>query len=357
MNPGFDIDTRLRRHGSMWREANQDLPIVRWDAVIPSWGRRVGFAVAGGAVAAAAIIAALVVTRPNHAASPILTAQEGAPTGVVSLYRGRLTFFGFTGAGNAAAFHGRAAAIGVQSDHEAYGAFPVADCRTDIQRATTSPPGQGVGLVQLFPVTTIDGSAESTPMAVSPDGTKLAVVVAEPSEVGTQPTPCLGQDELAVVNLRTKQVQYWAPNKHLDSLTSLQWAPDSQHLAYLTTVACAVCARGVVEATRVLDTNDVKLSLTSAPIVLPALVSGLPMLSPVFWWHGKLAVPVDGSLRLLTGDGGVGSVVAKGFPLEVDTVSSDPTGNHLLLTSGTTTYRWDSGYLMTVHPRGTQPGW
>jgi hypothetical protein len=357
VNPGYDVDTWLRRHGAAWREANQDLPFVRWDAVIPTWGRRVGFAVAGGAVAAAAIIAALVVTRPTHAPSPIRTAQTGAPAGIVSLYHGRVTFFAFSGAGQSGAFHGRAAALGVQSDHEAYGAFPVSNCRTDIQRATTLPPGQGVGLVQLFPVTTINGSAETTSMAVSPDGTKLAVVVAEPSKVSTNPAPCLGQDELAVINLTTKAVQYWVPNKHLDSLTSLQWAPDSQHLAYLTTVACTVCARGVVEATRVLDTNDAKVSLTSAPIVLPTLVSGFPMLSPVFWWHGQLVVPVDGSLRLLNGHGGVGAVVAKGFPLEVDSVSSDPTGNHLLLTSGTTTYRWDNGYLLTVHPRGTQPGW
>jgi hypothetical protein len=79
---------------------------------------------------------------------------------------------------------------------------------------------------------------------------------------------------------------------------------------------------------------------------------------PVFWWHGQLVTTFDGSLRRLNGHGGVGTVVATGFPTEVESVSSDPTGEHLLLTGDATVYRWDRGTLSKLPGvQGTQPGW
>lgn len=106
---------------------------------------------------------------------------------------------------------------------------------------------------------------------------------------------------------------------------------------------------------------------------------------PVFWWHGRLVSIEKGSMRLVTagprGAGRLATIVATGFPAGVLTVSSDATGDHLLLTGAPaetdenqghftttgSTYRWDNGYLSTV-PTATvngsvgltawaQPGW
>ena len=147
------------------------------------------------------------------------------------------------------------------------------------------------------------------------------------------------------------------------AIRSLAWSPDSRDIAYLTARACAflshsspVCGDDPLAGTRILDTSPPGRNLETSALLLPAFGTR-DGYGPVFWWRGQLVTSFNGSLRLLNGHGGLGKVVATGVPKEVDSISSDPTGNHLLISSAGTTYRWDSGKLSVVAGVWTQPGW
>jgi hypothetical protein len=80
---------------------------------------------------------------------------------------------------------------------------------------------------------------------------------------------------------------------------------------------------------------------------------------PVFWWHGQWVTAYDGAIRAVSKAGGLGRALAAGLPSsgEVDSVSSTPSGEHLLLTDQGTTYRWDNGGLTRVKGEWAQPAW
>jgi hypothetical protein len=113
-----------------------------------------------------------------------------------------------------------------------------------------------------------------------------------------------------------------------------------------------------VSGTHLLDTAATSsLSSLTKPL-LPLLGTGGPY-GPVFWWHGELATIYEGAMRTLNGHG-VDKVVSTGFPStgSIRTVSSDPTGDHLLLiASNGSAYRWDNGYLSGIPGRWDQIAW
>ena len=193
-------------------------------------------------------------------------------------------------------------------------------------------------------------------MAVSPDGSKLALVVTSRHDAFGQPF-CDGSQQLVVINLLTHAVRRWLATTRDGALRSLQWAPDNRHLAFIAEYTPMVTTR-----IQVLDTASPGHLYDRARSVLnpnpPRDIPPTLGYGPVFWWHGQLVTTLDGSLRRLNGHGGVGTIVATGFPKEVDSVSSDPTGDHLLLIDNGKVYRWDRGVLSAVSDvLGTQPGW
>jgi hypothetical protein len=112
--------------------------------------------------------------------------------------------------------------------------------------------------------------------------------------------------------------------------------------------------------TRVLTLSDAHGALASQPRVLPLIGRNAGnVYGPVFWRHGRLVVVFDGDLRALNGHGGLGTVVGRGLPSKgvVDALSSDPSGEHLLMTDEGITYRWDAGKLTVVPGEWDQPGW
>jgi hypothetical protein len=375
-----DIDARLRDHGTTWREAHHDRPGIDWDVVTKPRSTRTLFAVVGVSVAAAAIVVPLVVTAGHHNASPPAHRPHPSPTStnIRQPHGVGIDFYGLTKhrvnvvllatpGRNQTWFSiseggGRPRALGVAPiDTGAYAAFALPHCTTSIQRFTFNGIDGGDTVPGGQPATPVDGGG----MAVSPNGKKLALIVDAP----TPPTDlvytnaCNGPQRIAVLNLETHRVREWAAPRY-DAVRSLAWSPDSRHIAFEVANGCefepantSLCLFS--GGTHVLDTTPPGHDLASAPVVLPMLprrgVQGA--VGPVFWWHGQLVTSFGGSLRLLNGRGGLGKAVATGLPKEVDSISSDPTGDHLLISSQGTTYRWDNGKLSVIKGVWTQPGW
>jgi hypothetical protein len=363
-----DLDARLRDHGATWRADNHGRPGVDWTAATASHRSKLtSFAVAGVAVAvAAAVVVPLTLTagsathtRPQPANRPgaapgsksePASARAGAPKAFVAISGKSVVVVGGPDGGSGFRPSSSYAVADATSPNTsvAYGAFPLGGCRTSVQQETVSTVSDVATLAGGQPVPASQGAS----MAVSPDGTKLALEVSTRSH-GSH--PCNGPEQLVVVNLRTHAVRRWNGHPQVSFIGNLQWAPDSRHLAYLASACCG----GGADGTRVMDTTAPGTSYVTQPVVLPAVTGTGRAYGPVFWWHGRLSTIVSGILRVLNGHGGVGSVEASGFPADqIDSVSSDPTGGHLLLGNlGGATYRWDNGSLSLVPGRWVQPAW
>jgi hypothetical protein len=367
-----EIEIRLREHGGAWREANHDRPGVDWDLVTRQRGRRGWLAAAGVAVVAVAIVVPLIVIGVGHnrarpATHPIVTIK-GTPANFFAISKGQaweVYFSSRTGPLSASSDSDGSlpvVALGVARGAQiAYAALDSArSCRTEIERHHLYYGGASlVGLPSIL------GRAASVPMAVSPDGTELALVVTLPTQSnasGRRESACVGPEALVVMNVITHKIREWtAPQR--DAIRSLEWSPDGDQLAYLTAPACAflsfsdsVCGDDKTAGTRLLDVAAPGKRLKTTALLLSAFGTR-DGYGPLFWWHSQLVAPFNGSLRLVTGHRRLGQVVATGLPKEVDSISSDATGDHLLISSEGTTYRWDAGRLTVVKGNWTQPGW
>jgi hypothetical protein len=377
-----DIDRRLRTHGELWREANAHRGDLNWPAVVTQRRRRnwlAGLAVA--VIAAAAVTVPMVITSDSGSrAAPIpgssprpspALARRGAPSGFFAISVApdpgsvpTATFvmggIRYTNPSNNAVV-----ALGVDSDLQAaYSASPKSECRTRLQRVVYLSHLNHGRLVSAGTVATIAGRALGQPMSVSPNNTKLALVLAPGGFGGpAQPYTCVphSPNEIAVVNLRSGALRVWQGTSEISRIGSLEWSPDGQHLAFSSSLACASC-HGLSNGngTYVLNTSRPGTSLAAARQV----VANPEPPTPIFWWHGRLVTPLFGALRLVLPGGGLGAVVARNFPLNVQTVSSDPSGNHLLLTGSAerslyqgVLYRWDNGVLSAIDGVWPQPGW
>jgi hypothetical protein len=285
--------------------------------------------------------------HPNRA-----LAQSGAPTAYWTIRGGSVTNVSPHGRdGIRPSGLGGALALGVSADaRTAYGAFPVSGCRTEIDRDRLTAPHH----IVTSDVVTIEGRAVSAPMAISPDGRFLALAVSRSCPEGDQ-----GDDDLVVVGLgRHHTVERWANEGRL-RIHGLHWAPDSRRLAFIYMWCCKASNNG--GGISVLDTAKPNRGLSAAVASLPSIdVSTGGAYGPEFWWHGQQATFLSGRLRAV-GSGEAGKALATGFPATVDAVSSDPTGNHLIVHSpgpdGGTTYRWDNGLLTRLPGHPTQAGW
>jgi hypothetical protein len=391
----LELERQLRDRGTSWRTANHDRPGVDWDAVTAPrrHGRRTWYAVAGTAVAAAAIIIPLALAGGSSLGSKPLSpaaARKGAPRALVLISQGRVTFQ--DGPGSIGVWPSRkrpVAAIGVGPSHEiTYTASPLSGCRTLLDRAAPH-----IGVMRGVPSFDVSlktvqivagGPASSTTlslapaMAVSPDGTKLAMVMVPPNPAHSTSTVhvsgCNGPEEIVIVNLTTGSVERTHAQGVDERVGSLAWSPDSRQLAFEVTPLCgdkvatlSSCNGLAALGAHVMDTSDQLRGLDQAPEVLPYrsdISTDTPYDGNVFWWHGQLATIQGGKLRALDGQGGLGRTLAKGFPANVLAVSSDSSGDHLLVQAGSivvaengntgtitataATYRWDRGVLAPV---------
>jgi hypothetical protein len=377
-----DLDQRLRDHGTAWRDANNDRPGVNWDLVTATHGSKRGwFAAAGVAVAAAVIIVPIAISAGGRSTSGPPPAKRPSPSPSPSTrpVRAPVEMFGIVASGVKEVGGGRAwisgktktpvIAIGASpKDRDVYSASAVSACRITIQDTFFPPPsthGNGVrdsGISQTVAAVNFGEDVQSInppPMAVSPDGTRLAFETNRARDPKTG--KCVLSERLTVLDLRTHQVRTWAAPR-AEVVRSLAWSPNGRDLAYLTADACAfqpfsasICYSASA-GTRVLDTSALGNTLGASPLLLPAF-GGHGGYGPVFWWRGSLATTFNGSLRQLNGHGALGKVLATGFPQVVDSVSSDPSGDHLLISSEVKTYRWDNGRLAVVKGTWVQPGW
>jgi hypothetical protein len=171
-----------------------------------------------------------------------------------------------------------------------------------------------------------------------------------------------GADDLVVLDLRNGSVRRWAYDGRF-SIRALAWTPDDRSLAFAGDVTSRGPCGCILTTTNLLDTDtDAPARGVSSALTLRSAEKAdtTPSEGPVFWWHGMPATIVSHQLRDLTG-GAKAKVLATGFPARVDAVSSDPTGNHLIVHSpgpnGGTTYRWDNGLLTRLPGHPIQAGW
>jgi hypothetical protein len=344
-----DIDRRLREHGAAWRDANSGRPGVDWDAVTRPSRRRIWLATGAVALAAAAIIVPLAVTAGNqtpaaplpvahHSSSPAPSPSpttfpmtSNAPSGLFAIRSGTLYYDSLdSGRDLEGTRPAKAAILSAGSSPDglvAYTALEVAGCRTEIDETYVRFASHGAG------------------------DSKLALAVATRSH---GKYPCNGPEQLVVVNLHSNAVRRWNGHAQISFVGSLEWSPDGRHLAYMA----APCCGGGSDGSRVMDTAAPGTSYITQPVVLPQYTSSDRPYGPVFWWHGNLMTVLGGALRVLDGHGGVGQVEGRGLPTgEIDSVSSDPTSDHLLVTDDRDTYRWDNGHLSRVDGTWIQPSW
>jgi hypothetical protein len=374
-----DIDQLLARHGEAWRAENADRHGVDWRAVpvtrrFPD--RR--WLAAGSVVALAAAIAvvvAIVVPGSNrevigHRGTAPAAAMHGAPASFTAILGHRVEVAEGSSATGSRPFADKPVSLAVGSDgRSGYFAVPRSGCRTDIH---SLKPTRFGNILRYHEVYSIPGVVAPTPMALSPDGTELAYALVKRPSSGAG---CSDANALVVLNLVTHTRQTFTGSSA--AVTDLVWAGDSRHLLF----SGGPSAIGTGDySTRELDTQTATRTLVGD--------DALPVLDPsdagsgglVFPWHGQLVTIVGGAMYALDGHGGLGSIVATQFPRErVESVSSDPTGDHLLIStyaglvkyyeSGSTTpilrpdynvYRWDNGYLTEIDTyiqSYRQPGW
>lgn len=406
------FDTMLREHGESWRAANNHRPAIDWDEVTASRRSWVGLAIVAVAFAAAAIIVPLAIVANNHATKhvtpshtppPPKVAQQGAPKYIVAIRDNETMFFRSGQLNNVYGqkpLHNRPLALAVSASSEsAFAAYQLPGCRTMIDNTTISYP-KHLSTLTANPVTTLPGGVPPAyadaglpaPMAVSPDGTMLAMVLMAPGNPGTN--ACGSREELLILNLTDKTTIVLTTGDPVEWLHSLAWSPTSKQVAFQVARNCDVepqnsnsCPIPSSLGTYVYDVGAPQRVIDRMSRVLPVAPSPQSESSygPVLWWKGQLATFFGGKLLGLDGAGGTTGVLASGFPQDLLAVSSDSTGDHLLLSTtplqvdnairnGTNhyrvtaeLYRWDRGLLVHLTPPPAnadltagpwiQPGW
>ncbi|HVT65390.1 MAG TPA: hypothetical protein VHD81_09560 [Mycobacteriales bacterium] len=267
---------------------------------------------------------------PAAAPSPEFFAIDAA-TGGKSYIGGDATYSSYQ-------HHQRAVAMGAAPDgRTAYYAVPVAGCRSIIYATHAGRT------VETTRVRGISGRVLGVPMAVSPDGSDLALALTPQLKRGDG---CARSAEAEVLDLKhglLTPVGIVLPGKP----TSLAWRQDG---------ALAVLAGDTVTERRV------------GCLACEPLFVGKAFGSPVvLFWHGKLAVIVGNAVRALGTE--LGPTLARGLPDFVVSASVDPTGNKLLLSGGVettrnpggityyATYVWSNGEAFRLPGEWIDPAW
>jgi hypothetical protein len=194
-------------------------------------------------------------------------------------------------------------------------------------------------------------------MAVSPDGTTLALAVT-PRVRSRAITgwSCAGPEQIVLYDLAHHRViarsdGYRAAN----TVDHLQFSPDGLELAFRVTGPGGSIT---ILGTHVLELGHHMLDhYVGSPQVLPLKTVSNASYGPVFWWHGQLVAFFSTGLWTLDGKGGIAREVAAHLPFDVLSVSSDPSGDHLLMATPGTVFRWDRGRLSRVPGDRQQPSW
>lgn len=378
-----DLDLLLSTHGGQWRDLNANRPAVDWDSLGTSNRRRAWCAVAGVVAAAAAVIVAIVVTTddgravqrrpvaaPSLPATPLprdpLDYQHGAPGQYFGLVDGTVRQVGDQITGRTREPRPVVALGGTGQGRTVYTAMALRDCRTQLDRSAYAQSGGGVaGNGQSQPVATIAGEPTATPIAVSRRAGMLALVVT-PAYGGHYTgsiQPCVGNQQIVFVRLADGAVTNVVPvDDEGVQVDALAWSPDGTELAFRLSAgpgATGSLSRVTLGelGTHVMPIHETLRDLGSYPRVLPGSAPNGVSYGPVFWWHGELAAFMTGTLRPLLGGGKLGNAIATGFTEKVDTVSRDDFGDHLLISSGARSYRWDYGQLTRLPGHLLQPTW
>jgi hypothetical protein len=199
----------------------------------------------------------------------------------------------------------RALTAGAAADGRT-GYFAVArtGCRTGLEtvRAGTA--------VHTTPIGTIDGRAVSVPIAISPDGTKLAIVL----DPRTKQARCTARPELFVYDLRSRVLTPVTGSDNRAPIVSLAWGADDRGGA-VRVVNVGASARGLCDRC----VAPIGASVGDAQVVL--------------WWHDRFAVIAGGAIRTFSSVG-LGATLGSGLPESVTSVSVGPGGTRLLMSAG-----------------------
>lgn len=400
-----DLDTMLREHGAAWRDGHGHRPAIDWAQVTESNRRRRAWLglLAITATAAAVSLPLLLVPGSKPAAKPspstarplpLKVAEQGAPEG----------FFGIapptvSGKGGSVAFvvkggyeasnppQQRAVAIGATADgYTAYGAFPNSDCTTNLEKFVLRLHYKGAGeSMTNLDATTVQGVIARTAMAVSPDRTRLAY--STDRRLDPQTGGCVrSAPTIDVLNLQTKRVTAFTTWAN-DAVESLNWAPDSRHLAFelipggpnVSTVLTSEFSAYLIDTS---VRHDAHVRPTEVVAPLRATRSGDGLNAPLLYLRGHLTEILDGAVRPVRADGKLGAPILTGLPAEVLSASVDQTGQHILMVAGPfatsaigsrgafdtpysnshqittgTTYRWDRGLVTKVKDAWLDPAW
>lgn len=252
--------------------------------------------------------------------TPTSTPSPSRPFFAIDAASGANTYIGTDATYSSHSKNRPAVAVGVASDgRTAYFAVPLPGCRTRIDQMHSGKA------IRNKPVGVINGHVLAFPIAVSPDGKHLALVMKR-SAAGRV---CTNREVVGTVDLPGLRAHV-VRDVVAGSTPSVTWDPDSGRVV-------------VHDAT--LDDPQ-----------------------PTFWWHGKLATVSAGAIRAV-GPDGLGATLATGLPRYVRTVSVDPTGDKLLVSGGLqvtrepgdissyTTYVWSDGVSSRVPGEWIDPAW
>lgn len=371
----------LTVHGATWRRDHDEAPVVDWARVTrPSLGWTRQYAAAGITAAVIAAIGVAVVIDGHHhppAARPVV--GESAPDPSNPELGAPVRYFGMEGGGIHEVDPGFGesrqtdplvvAAGGTGQGTTLYdvrAASPhdqIEPCRSVVE-VTSYVSGDllhgraAATAGQPRELTRLKGEPAPVPVAVSEPAGELAIV--------TKSQGCHGPDQIDFLRLRDGSVigrETLASAKF--QIDGLAWSAAGDLLAYRIDPAAysgaydpPVRAHQAISGTHVLNIHDAVHALDANPKILPSTASGSDeRYGPVFWWHGGWAATMNGSLYRLDNRGGLSAVVATDFPTQVDSISSDSSGEHLLITSGSAAYRWDYGRLTPLPGHYFQPVW
>jgi hypothetical protein len=368
-----DLHDLLRDEGERWRAEQPSPAAVDWAAVTggQSWrSRRALVALSAAAAVALAVVVPWRIAADRHQVAPPPPVGSISPTPeqTTNVPAGGPRFFlalrggdiyqvdARTGEPTGMSLgvpHRRLTALGVVDGTTGFAAYSAPDCHVRVLRYHWRSTHYSAA---TDAVSFSGGRVDE--IAVSPVGSHLAMSVGVCGSTSAY--------ELVVANLADGTVRRWhgyGGGDEVSYVTRLHWSPDS------TTVSSVAvpCCGGGYDGTRLVDTTAPGDSYISQAVVVPEYAPKLGVYSPLVWWHGRLAVLVDGDLRAVgisspTGVGAsrhvgrVGEVLATGFPRDVSRVSIAP-DDRVLVQSGDSTYRWDHGVLSPVAGRWTQPGW
>jgi hypothetical protein len=372
----------LTRHGSSWRDDHLDSPTVDWDRVVTSSRTRVWGAL--GAIAAVVVVAVAVPVMIASGSHQSATPGPGpSPHASDVRYGSPHRYFGLKGGGvqQVSATYRDVrrestpvvAIGGNQQGVTLYDVRSAPSCRSAVDVTSYLPGdlvrGRGIALAgQPRRFATLAGGPAATPIAVSEPAGELAMVVApsSPSHSAGSRQLCTGPQQIVFVNLSDGSVV--GRESLLDNrlqIDSLAWSADGQQLVYRLEPNNFSDGYGppnsdvfATSGSHVLDIHGAPHQLENTPKLLPlAAPHAGGRYGPIFWWRGGWAATFNGTLYRLDDRGGLGERLASDFPNQVDTVSVDPTEEHLLIGSGSASYRWDYNRLSPLPEHFSQPTW